>query len=61
MNGGFEFFDIIFFAMVAAFILLRLRGVLGRRTGHERRPTNPFTRREVQSGSENVVHLREPG
>ena len=61
MNGGFEFLDIILFAMVAAFILLRLRGVLGRRTGHERRPTNPFTRRDVQPGSENVVHLREPG
>ena len=61
MNGGFEFLDIILFAMVAAFILLRLRRVLGRRTGHERRPTNPFARREVQSGSEHVVHLREPG
>ena len=34
MSEGFQVFDIILFAMVAAFILLRLRGVLGRRTGH---------------------------
>ena len=28
--------DLILFAMVAAFLVLRLRGVLGRRTGFER-------------------------
>lgn len=33
-----QYFDIILFAMVAAFLILRLRSVLGRRTGHERRP-----------------------
>lgn len=32
---GFAFFDIIFIAMVAAFLVLRLRSVLGRRTGEE--------------------------
>jgi predicted lipid-binding transport protein (Tim44 family) len=42
MGGGFQFFDIIFFALVAAFIILRLRSVLGRRTGHERTPPDPF-------------------
>ena len=30
-------FDIILFALVAVFLVLRLRSVLGRRTGHERR------------------------
>jgi predicted lipid-binding transport protein (Tim44 family) len=35
MDGGFAFFDIVFFAMVAAFLILRLRSVLGRRTGNE--------------------------
>ena len=59
MNDGFEFLDIILFAMVAAFILLRLRGVLGRRTGHERRPSNLFERGEPKSGSENVIRLGE--
>ena len=32
---GFQFIDIILLAMVAGFIVLRLRSVLGRRTGHE--------------------------
>ncbi len=38
MNDGSGFLDIIFFAVVAAFVLLRLRGVLGRRTGSENPP-----------------------
>src|SRR5688500_5710374 len=37
MSGGFPI-DIILFAMVAAFLVLRLRSVLGRRTGYERPP-----------------------
>jgi predicted lipid-binding transport protein (Tim44 family) len=32
---GIAFLDIIFFAMVAGFLILRLRSVLGRRTGDE--------------------------
>ena len=38
MDGGFQFLDILFFAMIAAFLVLRLRRVLGRRTGHQQRP-----------------------
>ncbi|CCG39771.1 Tim44/TimA family putative adaptor protein [Magnetospirillum molischianum] len=38
MNDGFHYLDIIFFAMVAAFLVLRLRSVLGRRTGAEHPP-----------------------
>ncbi len=37
MQGGFPI-DLILFAMVAAFLVLRLRSVLGRRTGFERTP-----------------------
>lgn len=43
MGSGFQFVDIIFFALVAAFIILRLRSVLGRRTGNERRH-DPFAK-----------------
>jgi predicted lipid-binding transport protein (Tim44 family) len=47
MGDGFQFLDIVFFAMVAAFLVLRLRNVLGRRTGQERPPpTDPFARRK---------------
>jgi predicted lipid-binding transport protein (Tim44 family) len=49
-----HYFDIILFAMVAAFLVLRLRSVLGRRTGNERRP-DPVLRR-AEPG-ENVVPL----
>jgi len=62
---GFQFIDIIILAMVAGFIILRLRSVLGRRTGHEpppraERPENDgFARPQ-----DNVVTLpagRRPG
>lgn len=36
MSDGFQFLDIVLFAMVAAFLVLRLRSVLGKRTGHQR-------------------------
>ena len=35
MNYSFEYIDIILLAMIAGFIFLRLRGILGRRTGHQ--------------------------
>ena len=35
MNYSFEYIDIILLAMIAGFIFLRLRGILGKRTGFE--------------------------
>ncbi|MDB5412731.1 MAG: hypothetical protein JWR10_1066 [Rubritepida sp.] len=40
MQGGFPI-DLILFAMVAAFLVLRLRSVLGKRQGYERPPQAP--------------------
>jgi predicted lipid-binding transport protein (Tim44 family) len=40
MSGGFPI-DLILFAMVAAFLVLRLRSVLGKRQGYERPPATP--------------------
>ena len=37
MNNSFEYLDIILLAMIAGFIILRLRGILGRKTGHEKK------------------------
>lgn len=42
MTEGSQFVEILLFAMVAAFLVFRLRSVLGRRTGEERRRPNPF-------------------
>mgnify|MGYP006428884207 CR=1 FL=1 len=44
MGNGFQFFDIILFAMIAVFLILRLRSVLGRRDGHEGGFTDIFNR-----------------
>ena len=38
-SGGFPI-DLVLFGMVAAFLVLRLRSILGRRTGFERPPQN---------------------
>jgi predicted lipid-binding transport protein (Tim44 family) len=45
MNGFFDIYTIIFLA-VAVVIFLRLRNVLGRRTGNERPPFDPYSRRD---------------
>ncbi|MGI9489550.1 MAG: Tim44/TimA family putative adaptor protein [Geminicoccaceae bacterium] len=61
MSEGFAYIDILFFAMVAAFIALRLRSVLGRRTGHERRRTEGYSDVRSDSASDNVVPIGDRG
>ena len=38
MNNQFGFIDIILLAMLAGFIILRLRNILGKKTGHQGKP-----------------------
>jgi predicted lipid-binding transport protein (Tim44 family) len=57
---GFPFLDIVFFAMLAIFLGLRLRNVLGRRTGTEKRRPDPFKPAEPAANvPDNVVKLPE--
>jgi predicted lipid-binding transport protein (Tim44 family) len=42
MGESFFLFDILLFAVIAAFLVFRLRNVLGRRTGLEQRRQNPL-------------------
>ena len=42
MNYSFEYIDIILLAMIAGFIFLRLRGILGKRTGFEGKVSPQF-------------------
>ena len=42
MNYSFEYIDIILLAMIAGFIFLRLRGILGRRTDNKESFNNQF-------------------
>lgn len=58
MGGEFQFIDIILFALVAAFLILRLRSVLGRRDGHQGPSTDPFkTGRRGEPAEDKVVRL----
>jgi len=57
MSEGFAYLDILFFAMVAGFIALRLRSVLGRKTGEERR--RGFGTSDSDKSSDNVVKMPE--
>ncbi|CAO3352672.1 Tim44/TimA family putative adaptor protein [Azospirillum melinis] len=59
MGDGFVFIEIVIFAMIAAFLVYRLRSVLGRRTGEERQRSNPFTSAPGAAKPDNVVNLPE--
>ena len=56
MGDGIQFLDIVLFAAIAAFFVLRLRGVLGKRTGHEKRPKfDPFGKPDSDEGDDDKV------
>lgn len=64
MSEFFDIYNVIFLALAVA-IFLRLRSVLGRRTGGERRPFDPYSARErsepaTETGHDNVVTLPRP-
>ena len=64
MSYSFEYIDIILLAMIAGFIFLRLRGILGKKTGfeedinssfpHETPPTKPSIDLNVNTFDENA-------
>jgi predicted lipid-binding transport protein (Tim44 family) len=56
MGDGYQFIDIIVFAVIAGFLVLRLRSVLGRRTGTEQR-REPFPPPAGETPAEKVVTL----
>jgi len=57
MDDGLHALDIVFFAVVAVFLILRLRSVLGKRTGTEKPPAQ-WTRGPAEaSNTDNVVDL----
>lgn len=61
MGNGFQFIDIIFFAMVAVFVILRLRSVLGRRMGHEQRDeAKKFPPPQDRGGAEDASRSESP-
>ena len=63
MGDNFQFLEIIFFAMIAVFIVLRLRNMLGRRTGNEHNSQREFTKRQNDASASsdvgNVVNIND--
>ncbi len=66
MNSGFQFFDIVLFALVAVFILLRLRNTLGSRPDKEDKPPSnwsgqgPADDMRADPESDNIINLPGP-
>ena len=58
MNYSFEYIDIILLAMIAGFIFLRLRGILGKRTGYEGKTAPQF--QEVLKNIQSENNLKKP-
>jgi|TARA_B100001093_G_scaffold459004_1_gene471828 predicted lipid-binding transport protein (Tim44 family) len=48
MSSNFGYIDIILLAMIAGFIILRLRSILGRKTGHEDKIYRGFTEKKFE-------------
>ena len=59
MNYSFENIDIILLAMIAGFIFLRLRGILGKRTGFEGKSAPQFQEVLKNINPENLTRKKE--
>ena len=56
MNYSFEYMDIILLAMIAGFIFLRLRGILGKRTGHEDNLSAGFEHEDIPKKVQKIIN-----
>ena len=59
MSYSFEYIDIILLAMIAGFIFLRLRGILGKRTGFEGKAPSQFEKVLNNIQTEKKVTIKE--
>ncbi len=60
--GDLQIFDIIIFAGIAAFLVFRLRNVLGKRTGFEKNPNNNTSSQSIktkETKADNTPELEE--
>ena len=48
MSNNFGYIDIILLAMIAGFIILRLRNILGRKTGHQEKTFSVFDEKKFE-------------
>ena len=57
--GDLQFFDIIVFAGVAAFLIYRLKNVLGKRSGFEKKIGKPQPKEKETNSLKNIPQLKE--
>ena len=57
--GDLQFFDIIVFAGIAAFLIYRLRNVLGKRSGFEKKIGKPQPKEQKTNPEKNIPQLKE--
>ena len=60
MSEAFQYIDILILAIIAGIVLLRLRSVLGRRTGHEKTDKTSYNYETPQQSPEEKVVTIEP-
>jgi len=59
MSNNFGYIDIILLGMIAGFIILRLRNILGRKTGHETKIYPNFAEKEFSVPKNNVKPFKK--
>jgi len=59
MSNGFGYIDIILLGMIAGFIILRLRSILGRKTGHESKAYPAFTEKKFSMPQNDVNPVKQ--
>ena len=59
MSNSFGYLDIILLGMIAGFIILRLRSILGRKTGHESKVYPGFAEKEFNIPNNEVKPVKQ--
>ena len=59
MSNNFGYIDIILLGMIAGFIILRLRNILGRKTGHETKAYPAFSEKKFNIPKTNIKSTKK--
>ena len=60
MSNNFGYLDLILLAMIAGFIILRLRNVLGRKTGHEGKVASSLSEKKFEEFKKTIKLKKQP-
>ena len=60
MSNNFGYLDLILLAMIAGFIILRLRNILGRKTGHEGKVVSNLSEKKFEEFKKTIKLKKQP-